>query len=151
MALFPRPFRYARHILPSGGSNNPVNVEHEPSLDLIGGDFAEYDVSGGTALAYRAPVAAHAQIALAEFTGWWLVSLTGTGLVAREHRIISPAEIPTPTAAITVGTTTGADTNGMPLSFGSIDIYIGRGATHLLLSAPQSLGANAQLHVRRLL
>ena len=152
MPLLPTPFRYALHRgYPLGVGQNPQSVTHEPSLDLIGGDFAEYDVSAGTANAYRAPAAGHAQIALAEFVGWWIVSVQGTGLGAREHRLIQPSEIPTPATAIVVGTTVGAVANGMPLTFGTETVYLGRGATHLLLSAAQTLGAMTQVHVRRLL
>ena len=152
MSLFPIPFRYAtRRAYPLGAGLNPESVVHEPTIDLVAGDFAEYDVSGGTANAYRSPVAGHSQIPLSELTGWWIVSVTGTGLGAREHHLIRPSEIPVPSTAITVGTTTGAADNGTPLTFGSVTVYLGRGASFLLLSAPQSLGSEARMHVRRII
>lgn len=147
--LFPENFRY------DNNTNVPSNVGHTPTMPVYDGDYSEFDVSGGTANAYRSPSPSHAEIALTDLTGAYAIRIVdthaSTPVTGAGYQLIFAEDIPVPGTAIVPGTTTPDDpvTNGLTVTFGGVSYVIARGPAHLVLSAAQAR-ATVRLYARKM-
>ena len=128
---------------------NPNMVDHVPTFDniVLGGDYSEFDVTGGTGTSWRshagAPAVPNGRIAGA----WHLVRVTGTGLVSDWH-IINGDDL-LDGSAYTIGTDTPTANTDLQVRFGASAVYLALGVANVILSAPAGLGATTRLYMRR--